>query len=260
MPFDQAILQKGNAAIVLRQRNISTSDSSAFLSDVLRVGDFSARWKDELKFMREYRSLLADPAFTRQTIDGRGQPVILTPGLCGGNWIESFRPMEEWLKRNNFTPINVGISLNTLHPAAAMDKIAAKVRSAHEETKMKPILLGNSLGGIENLFYARYHSSEIKSNITICTPHIAPIEINSIVKATIMGFAWAFGSESVAKLITGAMEHPIVPTISVRAKYDGVVKPESCVRPGIENIEVDATHLGALVNPNTFKALARVLA
>jgi hypothetical protein len=52
---------------------------------------------------------------------------------------------------------------------------------------------------------------------------------------------------------------PRVPTTSIYSRSDGVVNWKACLRPDINSIEVNGSHVGLALNPEVYRILAHLL-
>lgn len=199
---------------------------------------------------------------------GNGDPVVVVPGFLFTDWY--LRTLHDWLARIGYTPHMSAIGRNTdcldvlgTRLLATIDRVTAAGARVH--------LVGHSLGGALALSVAARRLDRVASVTTLGTPvrglrtNMVVSGIADLVRAKIH---WRRGDEVNAECYTyacacesvRALKDGVPPSLSVRSVYsrsDGVVDWRYCLHEQPElNIEVRSTHLGLVVHPDAYRAVA----
>ena len=62
-----------------------------------------------------------------------------------------------------------------------------------------------------------------------------------------------------ARFLRDLAAAPRVPTTSIYSRSDGVVNWKACLRPDLNAIEVEGSHIGLALNPDVYRILAYLL-
>jgi pimeloyl-ACP methyl ester carboxylesterase len=185
----------------------------------------------ELAAMREFSRLALHAPRLMSAPRGRGGPVLLLPGLGGGDL--SLGALRAYLttlghRANGWSLGTNDGDLDWLLPRAGL------VVSQLAERSGRPVaLVGQSLGGYVARELAREHPDVVAQVVTFGTPMIRP-----------------------------RSRRPILCTVTVIAsRADRIVPWRTCVDPSpeVNNIEVRSTHLGMGIDPDVWLAVARQL-
>jgi hypothetical protein len=233
----------------------------------------------------EYAALLAATPWLSRLRRGDGHPVVVFPGL-GANDVSTL-PLRRWLDRLGYEThpwrqgFNFGPRHGVLHRAVdATREIAARAG--------RPVsLIGWSLGGV----YAREIAKALIEPSSSFHPHghlpprdaplrtpaadeTLPVRCVITLGTPFAGHPKATNAWRFYEMVSGQRTHdaalraqirqpPPVPTTSIYSRSDGIVAWQCSVNepgPRVENIEVQASHLGLGMNPLALYAVADRLA
>lgn len=207
-------------------------------------------------------------------IRGNKEPVLLIPGFMSSDL--HLLEMHRWLGRIGYDAYLSGIVWNTDCPNETANQLISRVRSIHKKTGQKVRLIGHSLGGMISKFIVQSEPELIDRVITLGSP------FGSLVKAhpSVIGI-WDKLKNNQSALIgrnlkpscaTGHCTCGFVssimqpkkvspPQFAVYSKVDGVADWQSCIEDDEgRNTEVNCTHIGMIVHPDVYRAVANRLA
>ena len=196
------------------------------------------------------------------TVEGDGHPVIVYPGLGAGALTTA--QLRSHLASCNFQVHDWDRGVNT-GPDGVLDAwlpcLVERVAELHARHGRRVSLVGWSLGGIYAREIAKSCPDSVRQVITLATPH------RSIGGANHAGtiFKWMGGdtSQLTPELQERLAQRPPVPTTSIYSKTDGIVSWRGCLEDpaeDVENIAVDASHLGMPTHPDVLRIVAQRLA
>lgn len=226
----------------------------------------------EARWLLEFTALISDPVYWGAGVTrGRGQRVLLVPGFLLGDW--SMAVMAEWLRRIGYRPLRPSIALNTACPADAVETLAARIRgaSAGEE---RVTIIGHSRGGLLAAALATSHPQLVDQVIALGSPLLDWSAIHPTMQSMVNAVA-ALGDRGVGGLFSsGCLDGSCCGHIAARyidafpeevgfasiySRSDGIVDWRSCLHPSAEHAEVNTSHLGMGLAPDTYRAVARIL-
>lgn len=191
-------------------------------------------------------------------VEGDGHPVVVYPGLGAGAFATS--QLRAYLRACRFDAHDWGLGVNR-GPDGALDDwlatLVARVRELQATHGRKVSLVGWSLGGVYAREVARQAPDAVRQVITLATP-FASLEGGSHA-GTIFKMMGGRTKHLTPELQAFIRQRPPVPVTSIYSKSDGLVSWRGCLEqpgPEVENVEVDASHLGM---PTHFEVL-RVVA
>jgi pimeloyl-ACP methyl ester carboxylesterase len=203
-------------------------------------------WRAGLEFVEH---LLSTPPLP---VQGDGHPVVIFPGLASDGL--AVRPLRNYCRTLGYAAFDWGQGFNTGPTGDVdgwLDELALHIKLLLKEHPQPPTLIGWSLGGIYARELAKRADLSVRQVITIGTP------FNGTPQQT--HAAWVYRVLSGAPAPDEAawllrLRHPpAVPTTSIFSRTDGIVAWEACLNgpvPGqVEDIEVEASHLGMGWNP-----------
>jgi pimeloyl-ACP methyl ester carboxylesterase len=212
--------------------------------------------------LRALIELCAGKVAAPASVEGDGHPVIVYPGLGAGALTTA--QLRSYLRSCNLDVHDWELGVNTGPDGALhdwLDALVARVRELHAGEGRRVSLVGWSLGGIYAREIAKCCPDAVRQVITLATPH------RSIQGANHAGtiFRWMGGdtSQLTPELAARLAERPPVPTSSIYSKSDGFVSWRGCLEdeaPDVENIAVDASHLGMPTHPEVLRIVADRLA
>lgn len=204
------------------------------------------------------RLLLALPRLSRFP-RGHGEPVLLLPGFGAGD--ASNAVLNALLRYLGYRVYGWGLGLNRGNVEALLPKVEARVRAIRDQTGMRVRLVGWSLGGVLAREVARDTADLVDRVITMGTPVVGGPKYTRV-GATYR--AAGFDVDEIERKIDARYAVPIlVPVTAIYCKGDGIVDWRACIdhkTPGIEHVEVRATHFSLGFDPKVLEIVAERLA
>lgn len=195
-------------------------------------------------------------------VRGDGHPVVIYPGLGAGAMTTS--QLRGYLKACNFQAQDWGLGVNR-GPDAPFDgwlaPLVANVRALHAAQGQQVSLVGWSLGGIYAREVAKQCPDSVRQVITLATPFRSMGGGNHA--GTLFRMLGGDTSRLTPELQAHLRERPPVPVTSIYSKSDGMVSWRSCLEepgPQVENVQVDASHLGMATHAEVMRVVADRLA
>jgi pimeloyl-ACP methyl ester carboxylesterase len=202
---------------------------------------------------------------------GDGSPVVIVPGFLGSD--RYLLIMYRWLRRIGYRPYYSGIGRNYDCPDLLVQRLLLTVEQANLETGRRVHIIGHSLGGTMARVVAGHAPQQVAHVITLGSPiqsanvHPFILAAKEVVRRRIHRAGprrpqcyteeceCGFAERVLEPVPTGVKRHAIY------TRSDGVVHWESCIEadPSL-NTEVRSTHLGLAFNPESYRAIARLLA
>lgn len=197
---------------------------------------------------------------------GNGQPVLVLPGLGGGDFTTV--PIRDFLTKKGYTTYGWEHGINTGPDARTLAHLKKHLDDVYQKSgKKKVALIGHSLGGIYARELARAFPEKVSRVITLGSPFGMGENKNATINLATRFFTAVNGTNNAflgnPDFAKQALVPPPVPTTSVYTRNDGVVNWQTCVNPDAplaENIEVYASHCGLVVNAVTCLIVADRLA
>jgi len=200
---------------------------------------------------------------------GDGSGVLLVPGLWGND--ASLFILRRDLARLDYDVRTWGLGINNRcgeETIADLIKAARRQRNNHR----RPLaVIGHSRGGFMARELARRAPEVADLVITLGTPvgattlESATSGVHLMLRLSRALFAKRpgcltqdCGCEYVRNVATTLPAS--VAAYSLWSRDDGVVIPESCVKPGEPNVEVPGTHVGMIANREVLRVIAETLA
>jgi triacylglycerol esterase/lipase EstA (alpha/beta hydrolase family) len=212
--------------------------------------------------LRALIELCAGKVAAPATVQADGHPVIVYPGLGAGAYTTA--QLRSYLRSCNLDVHDWEFGVNT-GPGGALhewlDALVAPVRALHAREGRRVSLVGWSLGGIYAREIAKCCPDAVRQVITLGTPHRSIQGANHA--GTILRWMGGDTSQLTPELAARLAERPPVPTSSIYSQSDGFVSWRGCLEdeaPDVENIAVDASHLGMPTHPEVLRIVANRLA
>ncbi|MDB5896653.1 MAG: hypothetical protein JWP22_2003 [Ramlibacter sp.] len=212
-----------------------------------------------------FRALLdicTSPLGRPPRVAGDGHPVVVYPGLGASSMATS--QLRHHLKNCNFTVHDWELGVNRGPDgdiATWVGRLVERVRALHQLHGRKVSLVGWSLGGIYAREVAKQCPEAVRQVITLATP------FGSLGGGNHAGTILRMMGGDTSHLTPALQEHlrqrPPVPTSSIYSKTDGVVSWKGCLEeaaPDVENIAVQASHMGMPTHPEVLRIVADRLA
>lgn len=270
-----AIAERNEAMEVLLEHLEDDADDGPFAHDPSIEPLYTPLWREAL-WPVELMRLYCSRVFWGLDIErGNGQPVLVIPGFLANDII--MLPMRQWLIRIGYKSHAANILWNTDCPNKTAEDLARQVQALRRQSKRKVMLIGHSLGGMLAKSVLQKIPDAIDRVITVGSPfrdivqaHPSVVSIWDYLK---VGQGHLVGRNLHASCGTGYctcdfVRHMIAPTAlkvpqyAIYTRNDGVVGWQSCAEenPAL-NTEVNkSTHIGLAFHPDSFRALAKLLA
>ncbi|MDL5158854.1 esterase/lipase family protein [Actinomycetospora termitidis] len=199
---------------------------------------------------------------------GDGDPVLAVPGFLAGD--TSLAVLRAWLRRCGYRAYRSGIAWNVDCSEAAVRRLDRRLADVAARAGRPVTVIGHSRGGLLAHAVAVRRPNRVRRVITLGSPLSSPFDASVLTLAAVggarlgqnllrparpqcltVGCPCAFGADLRAP-------NP-VPVTSIRTVEDGIVRPESCVVDGAENVAVRGSHVGLCVNSDVYREIARLL-
>ena len=162
---------------------------------------------------------------------GSGEPVVLLPGLGGGD--VSMSPLRGYLSSLGYRAVGWGLGTNDGDLERLLPRLASMLEELVAQRRRPAALVGQSLGGYLARELAREHPGLVAQVITFGTP-----------------------------MLRSRSRQPLrCPVTVMYSKADRIVPWRSCIDPdpSADNVEVTSTHLGMGIDPDVWRVVARQL-
>lgn len=203
----------------------------------------------------------AGRAILRAAPRGDGHPVLVLPGLGGGDATTLL--LRRALRRLGYPVYGWGFGVNRGPTPRVVDGVPALVADLHRRHGRRVSVIGWSLGGIYAHAAARAHPELVRQVITLGSP----IRMSHPAQTRAMGYYRRHAHRHVPehRLPPSELSQPPlpVPATSILSTWDGIVSWRSCLHaPGDrrENIAVVSSHFGIGNHPAALWAIADRLA
>ncbi len=185
----------------------------------------------ELAAMREFSRLAVHAPRLLSAPRGRGGPVLLLPGLGGGDL--SLGALRTYLSTLGHRASGWGLGTNDGDLDWSLPRAGRVVEALAQRAGLPVALVSQSLGGYIARELAREHPDAVRQVVTFGTPMLRPRS-------------------------RGPLRCPVT---VIASRADRIVPWRACVDPSPEvtNIEVRSTHLGMGIDPDVWLAIARQL-
>lgn len=204
----------------------------------------------------EWAALHCSPVYAGIGIPrGNGQAVVVVPGLLASD--VSLMELFSWLKRTGYRPYYSRIGRNRECPDVAADKLCKTVEFARNETGRRVTIIGHSLGGL----LARGVALRCPENVERVITMGSPVNGVSVHPAVIL--AGELAGAGCDGECAAPMQAPLAAHIAeynIYTKRDGICGWRSCRRDDAATVEVPGTHIGMIVSPHVYRAIANVMA
>ncbi len=203
------------------------------------------------------------PLFKRMP-RGDGHPVLVLPGLGASD--SSTKPLRSFLNDRGYTPYGWSLGRNLGLREDTLEGMLNRIDEVWDTHQQKISIVGWSLGGIYARELAKMRPKQVRSVITLGSPHSGSPKNSN---------AWRFyefvagHSVEAPPIETRMHKAPPVPTTSIYTKTDGVVAWQNCHQEKpvckvkakqTENIRVAGSHCGLGFNPSVLYVIADRLA
>jgi triacylglycerol lipase len=239
--------------------------SSVMIREMLTVVDMGA--------------LLADPAFYGIGVPrGDGRLVVVLPGLLGGDLY--LQPLRHWLGSVGYSPVHSTLNFN----AGCLQRLREQVHQEiirRMDRDSKPIaIIGHSRGGLMGWALASQLQQKVSHLVLLGAPVASFRE--SVVSGDYLAPAGVVGrmmmrlSDELRDMLDPACKYPScgcplvndimgplsssTSVLSIRGSGDLLVGKAAQSTNDGEILQVNASHVGLVYNPQVYHALGRFLA
>jgi pimeloyl-ACP methyl ester carboxylesterase len=228
----------------------------------------------------EVRAALEGADFCRNRADlgagvaaGDGSPVLLIPGYLAGD--RSLAPLANWLREIGYAPEHAAISTNVDCGTRTLDRLVERLKTIADAHGERVLIVGHSLGGVLGRVLALRRPDLVRGVVCLGAPLLDLRAVHPLVWVNVrfMGALGDLGLPGVLshECLTGACCSEArrlslapfpeeIPFVSIYSRRDGIVDWRASLDPWAEHAEVDSTHIGMIVNPAVYRALAERLA
>ena len=197
----------------------------------------------------------------RRFAKGDGHPVILLPGFMASD--VGMTPLRNLLSDLGHDAQPWKLGRHTEFSKTKAEILIKRIQNLHQESGQRVSLVGWSMGGILAREIAKKVPELIRSVITLGSPIVADLD-HTIAKRLYEKLNGSTKSDQ--DLLNSLQFAPPVPTTTIYSKNDGIVAWRGTVQaqhsstPQTENISVNCSHLGMVVNPLAVYVVANRLA
>lgn len=230
----------------------------------------SAAWHESLAPL-ELARLLRDPVLRGSGVPrGDGEPVLLVPGFLVPDSLMQI--MGGWLRRTGHRPLHAGLGTNAGCAAAAMTRLEALLESVVARKGRRAAIVGHSRGGAYARALAVRRPDLVSGIVTLGTPMMTCVEHGHPGMRILIRAVGTLGGLGIPGLLRGECLHgaccagfredscaPFPAEVSflrVVGDRDHVVGPRWRADPDAETTAVDGSHVGVIVNPEGYRAVA----
>jgi pimeloyl-ACP methyl ester carboxylesterase len=211
---------------------------------------------------REFGSYLGSRRAFRQAPKGDGHPVLVMPGLLGGDG--STRAARAFLRSLDYHVHAWQLGRNWGPTDRILDGLGDRFRGLVEEHGQKISLVGHSLGGIYARELARRAPDYVRNVVTLGSPVRLGERMSSNAEPVVRALQGRYSERAKGGLPPGEIHETVgVPLTAIMTMTDGVVHWKSCVieRGSMaECIVVKGSHSGLIHNPAALLVVADRLA
>lgn len=216
--------------------------------------------------IREARVLIEAPRFLlaaraqRDLPQGDGHPVLFIPGFGADD--AAMRPLRRALSALRYAAEDWGQGRNLGMRPHIKQGLAQRLEALSKRHQAKVTLIGWSLGGVFARELARAKPDFVRRVISMGSPINRNPEANNMMplyRLANRGKGVKPDREGFERRRTA----PPVPCTAIYSRSDGIVAWQASLEeeaPNTENVEVDGSHFGLVVNLDVLRVIARRLA
>ena len=212
----------------------------------------------------EWLRLIRDPVYRGDDVPaGHGRPVLLVPGFLAGDW--TLRTPYDWLKRMGYRPRMAGVTFNVMYSEVMLRPLIDTLTALHRRTGARVSIVGHSRGGVLAKVLAHRRPDLVEQVITLGSPLKDPFDVHPLTMAGVHAahvynvMRYGHPASVEMRFLRDLAAAPRVPTTSIYSRSDGVVNWHACLRPDINAIEVNGSHVGLSLNPEVYRILSYLL-
>lgn len=190
---------------------------------------------------------------------GTNRPLLVLPGYATDDSIAY--PLRKYLNFISHRAEGWNMGVNDGNVPRMMSEFEKRLKEFYAIHKEKVNLVGWSLGGYVAREVARDNPDLVHKVVSIGSPLFGGPKYTSIAK--VYAERQNIDLEELENEIDERYKVPLtMPLLSIYSKKDNIVSWQSCIdtfSPNATNIEMDATHLGLILNPDVYETVARFL-
>ena len=212
----------------------------------------------------EWLRLIRDPVYRGDEVPpGLGRPVLLVPGFLAGDW--TLRTPYDWMKRMGYRPRMAGVTFNVMYSEVMLRPLIDTLTALHRRTGARVSIVGHSRGGVLANVLAHRRPDLVEQVITLGSPLKDPFDVHPLTMAGVHAahvynvMRYGHPASVEMRFLRDLAAAPRVPTTSIYSRSDGVVNWRACLRPDINAIEVNGSHVGLSLNPEVYRILSYLL-
>lgn len=191
---------------------------------------------------------------------GDGRPVLLLPGLFNSD--RSNFVMRGFLEKLGYRAFGWELGRNfgvrVVGPEA--ERLIERIEAIRDETGEKVTLIGVSLGGIMARLVAHRRPDLVREVITVSSPYAGSPTATNVWLAFELITGEKIADEAVKARSAEAAAPLDIPTTAIWSRSDGLVNGLICRDENCRSIEINSSHMGVQLKPETLLAIADVLA
>ncbi len=194
---------------------------------------------------------------------GDGHGVMVLPGFATDDDATSL--LRSFLERLGYDvhPWRLGMNLDHRTAGYRGEHIAKQIRQLVERTGRKVSLVGWSLGGVIAREAARRDPNAVRQVISIASPFSGNPHANHVGSLyELLSGNRVDSPAAIRRFANGPLPLPM-PSTSIYSRTDGITAWENCVATTdsqTENVEVNSSHFGMVMNTTVFRVVADRLA
>jgi predicted alpha/beta hydrolase family esterase len=194
---------------------------------------------------------------------GDGHGIMVLPGFATDDIATSF--LRRYLSRLGYEVHPWGLGMNLDHRTAGYDgeHVARQIDRIVDVTGRKVSLVGWSLGGVIAREAARRDPKAVRQVVSIGSPFCGNPHANHVGTVyTLLSGNRVDSPEAMRRFALGPTPLPM-PSTAIFSRNDGITAWENCVAQTdhqSENVEVNSSHFGMVVNATVFQIVADRLA
>ena len=215
-----------------------------------------ASWRRELIGLVSV--LISPPPFPVEAAHGKGQTVVVLPGLFSPDFATA--RLRQFLGRQGFNSTSWRCGTNFGPTSRHLAKFERYVCGLAERQQRRVCLVGASLGGTMAREFAKRRRDSVAHVVTLCSPIRYPVTTPLAPFAQAATLLW---DKDYRRNLIRLHEPPSVPVTAIVSTQDGIVDWNTTVpepAPNVEIVHVGAAHLTILSDPQVQRIIADRLA
>jgi pimeloyl-ACP methyl ester carboxylesterase len=223
----------------------------------------------------EFRRLLADPIFAGTGVaDGDGQPVLVIPGFLAPDL--AMKTMVGWLRRTGHYAAYPRLGPNMRCGEDAVIRLERRLEGLAARRGRRVVVIGHSRGGQLARVLGVRRPDLVSLVVLLGTPVMDFTALNPLVNVWIRGLGILARAGVPGLMGSACFTGPCceqfradasgpfpsdVTLVCVVGRRDAMVDRRACAdADATAVVDVNATHIGTVLNPDTFRAIARAIA